>query len=60
MLLTDYTERRLYWTDASLKHISSVNYDGTDMEVVHDVVVDVGFPFGIAVFEVRIMRQLMQ
>lgn len=48
-LALDWPNGRIYWVDAKLKRIDSVNIDGTDRHSVLEGVIK--HPFGIAIFE---------
>jgi len=50
-LTLDLVRRRLYWVDAKLNHISSVNYDGSERRVVLRSTEHLNHPFSISVFE---------
>ena len=39
--------------DAGLKQISSIRYDGTGRRVIYNVASNIGYPFGVAVFQVN-------
>ncbi|XP_071823213.1 low-density lipoprotein receptor-related protein 2-like isoform X2 [Apostichopus japonicus] len=49
----DYTTDKLYWTDASLDHLSFSNLDGSYMQefINDDAEHNVAHPFGITIFE---------
>ncbi|XP_041357681.1 very low-density lipoprotein receptor-like [Gigantopelta aegis] len=50
-LTIDYVDQRLYWIDAKLHKISSINLNGGDMKVVLRSHVHLNHPFAITVFE---------
>lgn len=50
-LTLDLVRNRLYWIDAKLKTISSVNYDGSDRTIVLKSSDFLNHPFSISVFE---------
>ncbi|KAF6216065.1 hypothetical protein GE061_000403 [Apolygus lucorum] len=50
-LTLDLVRKRLYWVDAKLNLISSVNYDGTGRKVVLRSTESLHHPFSISVFE---------
>nr|WBR46502.1 vitellogenin receptor [Coccinella septempunctata] len=51
-LAIDYPNQRLYWTDAKVMTLESINLDGTDRRIVLEAVVK--HPYAIAVFENRL------
>ncbi|XP_041357308.1 very low-density lipoprotein receptor-like isoform X2 [Gigantopelta aegis] len=50
-LTIDYVDQRLYWIDAKLHKISSINLNGGDMKVILRNHVHLNHPFAITVFE---------
>lgn len=47
----DLLERRLYWVDAKMDAISSINFDGSDRRLVLSDPAHIGDPFSVSVFE---------
>ena len=58
-LCADYKEDRLYWVDAMLKQIDSVDLDGSERRTVLSGEGAVRHPFAITVFEVMMMMMMM-
>ena len=47
----DLLEQRLYWVDAKINAISSINFDGTQRRLILSDPAFIGDPFSVSVFE---------
>lgn len=50
-LTLDLVQKRVYWVDAKMNSISSVNYDGSDRRLILQSASALAHPFSITTFE---------
>lgn len=52
-IILDFLTQRVYWTDGSAKHISSVNLEGGDRKVLLTGILDAPSPYWVSIYQDR-------